>query len=115
MRTAQVVGATVVVGVMLIGGGSAASSATPRLAPSRISVQHMRAELARNQRRPVVPPLLPGNSVVPGLLSGNPYVPPLPGNPLPYLPYLNSGCRGTPFRDSLSAPPILVQTCFVTP
>lgn len=33
----------------------------------------------------------------------------------PTLPVLSNGCRVESFRDSLSSPPIDVQTCFVAP
>lgn len=33
----------------------------------------------------------------------------------PTLPLLSSGCQVKSFRDSLSSPPINVQTCFVVP
>ena len=105
--------AATVLALALVGGGSAASSVTPR---------HSVANTGREQR--------PRNAVVPSWSAGSPVRPWLPGTPLPQwlpgnpapltqpggsLPYLNSGCTGRPFRDSLTAPSILVQTCFVAP
>jgi hypothetical protein len=113
MTAAPIVVATGVLALALAGGGSAASSMTLR---------HSAANVARLQRiddmQPILP-LFPPNTVVPAP-HGTPIPPRLPGL-LPFLPsgtqlpYLNSGCSGTPFRDSLTAPLILVQTCFVAP
>lgn len=55
---------------------------------------HSAAPATSSQRRRPVQPLLLGYQA---------------------LPILSSGCRVKSFRDSLSSPPINVQTCFVAP
>jgi hypothetical protein len=121
MPAARVGAATVVLALALVGGGSAASSATPRhSAASGRRWQHPSSTVTHSWS--------PGNPMLPGLpripmppmLPGAPVRPFVPGTQMPLMPgvspqYLNGGCTGKPFRDSLTAPPILVQTCFIAP